>query len=621
MTRNNPSRTWVVSPDLLSVVTADGRFEDINPAWLDTFGWTEQEVKGSRYSDFVHPEDLAATDAALHALRRGEPVLRFENRYRGKDGSYRWLSWVAVPEGSTYLCSARDITHEKLASEERDRLWALSEDMLARADYEGKMSAVNPAWTAVLGFSQRELLSRPYADFMHPDDTGVTLGALASMGQTGRPTRFENRILSADGNYKPIGWTVSPEPDGRNFIAVGRDLSDYKARERELIQAQEALRQAQKMEAVGQLTGGIAHDFNNLLNAISINLEMLSRRMALGQFDATEKYVNMALGAVRRGATLTQRLLAFSRRQTLDPQPVDVYQLVTGIEDMIRHTAGPEVNVEVQGEPGLWSINVDPSQLENSLLNLCINARDAMLPHGGLLRITADNQVLDAGNARALDLPAGDYVSVSVIDTGAGMPPDVMARAFDPFFTTKPLGQGTGLGLSMVYGFVRQSGGHVQAQSQPGNGTTMCMYFPRHDGMVREAETPAASELNVSTDGDVILLIDDEETLRVVVAEVLGLGGYQVLQAPDGPSGMEILRSGARVDLLITDVGLPNGMNGRQVADAARVVRPGLKVLFITGYAENAAVGNGLLDPGMHVLTKPFDMAALSTRVEELLER
>ena len=613
-------RTWDITPNLLAVMTPNEYFEEVNPAWTATLGWSAAEMKSRPYTSFLHPDDLNASADAYERVRHGDPVLRFENRYRCKDGSYRWLSWVTVPEHDKFYCTARDITAEKGAEAERDRLWALSEDMLARADYDGKMTAVNPAWTKVLGYSEHQLLTRPYADIIHPDDVQVTVAALLAMGRTGQPTRFENRILASGGEWKPIGWTVSPEPDGVHFIAVGRDLADYKARERELLQAQEALRQAQKMEAVGQLTGGLAHDFNNLLAGINGNLQILELRLAQGHRDGLERYVHAGRASVRRAAALTQRLLAFSRRQTLDPKPTDVNRLIAGLEDMIRRTVGPNVEVEVVGAGGIWLTKVDASQLENSLLNLCINARDAMAPNGGRLTIETANKWLDARSAKERDLPPGQYVSLCVTDIGTGMTPEVIARAFDPFFTTKPIGAGTGLGLSMVYGFVRQSGGQVRAYSEVGSGTTMCMYFPRYLGAADVVEEEKPVKLD-SGSGETVLVIDDEQTIRSFVVEVLEENGYAALEAGDGASGLRILQSSARIDLLITDVGLPGGMNGRQVADAARASRPGLKVLFVTGFAENALVGNGHMEAGMEVLTKPFDIVELTQKVRELIDR
>ncbi|MFN4121196.1 ATP-binding protein [Acidovorax sp.] len=392
-------------------------------------------------------------------------------------------------------------------------------------------------------------------------------------------------------------------------------------RTRELMEVEAKFRQSQKMEAIGQLTGGIAHDFNNLLAGMGASLQVLEKRLKAQKFDNTERYIGMAQGAVRRAASLTQRLLAFSRRQTLDPRPTDVNRLVGGIEEMVRRTVGPSVEVEVVGAGGLWLTRVDPSQLENAVLNLCINARDAMAPNGGRLTIETANKWLDDRAAAERDLPAGQYISLCVTDTGVGMTPEIIARAFDPFFTTKPMGQGTGLGLSMVYGFVRQSGGQVRIYSVPGEGTTMCLYLPRYMGEADQTEANAPPTFDHRADGEVVLLIEDEATIRGLIAEELEDLGYNVISVGDGPAGLHVLQSSRRIDLLLTDVGLPGGLNGRQVADAGRVTRPDLKVLFITGYAENAAVGNGLLAFGMEVITKPFDVAALAAKVQEMIER
>ena len=392
-------------------------------------------------------------------------------------------------------------------------------------------------------------------------------------------------------------------------------------RTNELMEVEAKFRQSQKMEAIGQLTGGIAHDFNNLLAGMSASLQVLEKRLNARNFDNTERYIGMAQGAVRRAAALTQRLLAFSRRQTLDPRPTDVNRLVGGIEEMVRRTVGPSVEVEVVGAGGLWLTQVDPSQLENAVLNLCINARDAMAPNGGRLTIETANKWLDDRAAAERELPPGQYISLCVTDTGVGMTPEVIARAFDPFFTTKPMGQGTGLGLSMVYGFVRQSGGQVRIYSVPGEGTTMCLYLPRYMGEADQENPHVQPTFDHRADGEVVLVIEDEATIRGLIAEELEDLGYNVISVGDGPAGLHVLQSERRIDLLLTDVGLPGGLNGRQVADAGRVTRPDLKVLFITGYAENAAVGNGLLAFGMEVITKPFDVAALAAKVQEMIER
>ena len=389
-------------------------------------------------------------------------------------------------------------------------------------------------------------------------------------------------------------------------------------RTRDLLDAQEALRQAQKMEAVGQLTGGIAHDFNNLLAGMSISLELLQRRVSQGQLGDVERYVRMGQDGIKRAASLTQRLLAFARRQTLDPKALDINRLVAGMEELIHRSIGPDVLLEVVSAEDLWTTKVDASQLENSLLNLCINARDAMAPTGGHLTIATANKLLDERSVMGTDLMPGEYVSLCVTDTGAGIAPETIGRIFDPFYTTKPTGQGTGLGLSMVYGFVRQSGGQVQVYSEVGHGTTMCLYLPRYMGESDPPEAIPAAGVVPRGNGKRIVVIEDETTIRELMCEVLQEAGYTVATAEDGPSGLRILETTGRVDMLITDVGLPGGLNGRQVADAARVTRPELKVLFITGYAEKAAVGNGMLEPGMQLLTKPFDIAAFANKVKEM---
>ncbi len=388
----------------------------------------------------------------------------------------------------------------------------------------------------------------------------------------------------------------------------------------ERLKLEETLRQAQKMETVGQLTGGIAHDFNNLLSGISGSLELLQIRLKQGRSGAdTERYILAAQGAARRAAALTHRLLAFARRQTLDPKPTDINRLVTDMTELIRRTVGPSVTLEVVGASGLWTARVDANQLENALLNLCINARDAM-PAGGRITIETANKWLDDRASRQRDLPAGQYLSLCVTDTGTGMTREVQERAFDPFFTTKPLGEGTGLGLSMVYGFARQSGGQVRIYSEVDHGTTMCIYLPRHVGEVEAPEAHAFEpEAVSSTLNETVLIVDDEPTVRMLVMEVLEDFGYQGIEAADGASALAVLRSDRRIDLLITDVGLPGGMNGRQVADAGRTLRAGLKVLFITGYADNAVIGDGHLDRGMQVLTKPFSIEALAVRIRSMV--
>ena len=484
---------------------------------------------------------------------------------------------------------------------------------------------------------------------VHPDDKLGLAAAIEEAITRGGAYAHQYRVRRTDGNYYWIeaNGRVEHAPGGTplSFPGVLLDVEERHAleaerdraaaalralnetleqriadRTAELMHAEEQLRQSQKMEAVGQLTGGLAHDFNNLLTGISGSLELLGTRASQGRLDSLDRYISAAQGAARRAAALTHRLLAFSRRQTLDPTPTDINRLIGGMEELIRRTVGSAVEIEVVGAAGLWTTLIDAHQLENALLNLCINARDAM-PDGGRITIETANKWLDDHAARERDLLPGQYLSLCVTDTGTGMTPEVISRAFDPFFTTKPIGQGTGLGLSMIYGFVRQSGGQVRIYSELDQGTTMCLYLPRHFGAAADVEAAGArTGLPIAEAGETVLVVDDEPTVRMLVTEILEDLGYTAIEAVDGLAGLRILRSDVRVDLLVTDVGLPGGMNGRQMADAGRVERPKLKVLFITGCAENAVVGNGHLEPGMHVLTKPFAMEALANRIKELID-
>ncbi len=396
---------------------------------------------------------------------------------------------------------------------------------------------------------------------------------------------------------------------------------EHKVQERtaELMKSEAALRQSQKMEAVGQLTGGLAHDFNNLLGAISGSLELIKRQV--GKESPSLRYVEMGQTATKRAAALTHRLLAFSRQQALAPKVVRVNQLIGGFEELIRRSIGPQVTLEVVAGISVWPVLVDPSQLENALLNLCINSRDAM-PDGGRLVVETANRSLDERTASSEQMLPGQYVSISVSDDGTGMPPEVLARAFDPFYTTKPLGVGTGLGLSMVYGFARQSGGQARIYSEVGGGTTVCVYLPRYVGDIPAELEAAQTPPPVDTvgRGETVLVVDDEASVRQLMVETLREMGYHVLEADSGLRAMEVLQANAAsVDLLVTDVGLPGGMNGRQVADAARTVRPDLKVLFVTGYAENAVLSHGHLPTGMQVLTKPFELQVFGQKVQTLI--
>ena len=598
-------------------------------------------LDGTAWTAIVHPDDVEAAGRAWAAALAAGSHYETEFRIRRADGAYRWFLVRAEPlrgpDGAAvrWIGTNTDIEERRRAAaqleglnqtleqqveertRDRDRMWRLSTDVMLVARFDATIVAVNPAWTALFGWSEAELVGWSFMDLVHPDDAASTAAAAGDLSAGSVIPRFENRYRHKDGSYRWLSWTAVPD---ESFIhAVGRDVQAEKEAAQALAKTEEALRQSQKMEAVGQLTGGLAHDFNNLLTGISGSLELLQTRMTQGRLTDLDRYINAAQGASKRAAALTHRLLAFSRRQTLDPKPTDVNALIHGMEELVRRTVGPAIHVEVVGAAGLWPALVDPPQLENALLNLCINARDAM-PEGGRITIETANKWLDERAARERELPPGQYLSLCVTDTGTGMTPDVIARAFDPFFTTKPTGQGTGLGLSMIYGFARQSGGQVRIYSEVGEGTTMCIYLPRHYGEAEGAEgLPDLASAPRAEQGETVLIVDDEPSIRMLVTEVLEDLGYTAIEAADAVAGLKVLQSDVRIDLLVTDVGLPGGMNGRQMADAGRVGRPGLKVLFITGYAENAAVGNGHLEPGMAVLTKPFVMETLATRIKDLI--
>ncbi len=385
---------------------------------------------------------------------------------------------------------------------------------------------------------------------------------------------------------------------------------------------EEALRQSLKMEAVGQLTGGLAHDFNNLLTGMMGNLDLMRSHLARGKTSELDRYVNSTMAIVKRGAAVTHRLLAFARRQTLDPRPTDVNRLVRNMEELLQRSAGSTIKVRSILAEDAWPTLCDRNQLENALLNLVINARDAM-PEGGRLKIETDNIIVGERQAmpgRTDLVRPGDYLTIAVADSGQGMSPEVIARAFEPFFTTKPVGEGSGLGLSMIYGFVQQSGGHVLLQAEAGSGTTVTIYLPRHIGDVLEDDVKAPAAVpQPSTSSATVLLVEDDEDVRAVISETLSNLGYRVLEAGDSPSGLLAVASPDPIDLLLSDVGLPGGMNGLQLADAARLQRPDLRVLFMTGYGDRADFANKNMKRGMQLITKPFALDALAMKVETMI--
>lgn len=492
-----------------------------------------------------------------------------------------------------------------IRSAERDRLWTLSQDMLARADYAGMMSAVSPAWTQILGWSESELLSRGYASFMHPEDEPQTLAAIAQMAETRRPTRFQNRIARRDGGWKPIEWTVAPEADGLNFVAVGRDLSEAKAREADLEVAQEALRQSQKMEAMGSLTGGVAHDFNNLLTPIIGSLDMLVCK-GLGT-DREKRLIAGALQSAERAKTLVQRLLAFARRQPLQPTAVDVARVIDSMTGLIGSTVGPTITMRVDlGE--LPPAKADLNQLEMALLNLAVNARDAM-PDGGTLTIGARRETVLTADSGTI--APGNYVRLSVGDSGCGMDEETRRRAVEPFFSTKGVGKGTGLGLSMVHGLTAQLGGGLTIDSTPGHGTVVSLWLPVSTAAILDDERPSDLQAAPTRIGTA-LLVDDEELVRMSTAHMLAELNYRVIEAVTAEEALRMIGDGLVPDIVVTDHLMP-GMSGAQLAGSLKRSHPSLPVLIVSGYAEE-----GGIDAAIPRLTKPFRNAELQASLSAL---
>src|SRR5882672_9362053 len=603
----------------------------------------------------VYPEDREATEKKFRdavAGTAGEYSVQYRI-IRPIDGETRWISVKSTIErdengkGIRLVGAHTDVTEQvaaeqalrqseeryrKLADQlaelnatlaqrveektrERDRIWNVSQDLLVVADRDGVWRTVNPAWTRTLGWSEAELLNRTSEWLEHPDDAGIAQTQVKRLGAGETTVRFESRFRHKDGSCRWLSWTGVSDKD--THYAVAREVTAEKAAAERLKATAEALRQSQQREAVGQLTGGIAPDFNNLLTGIVGSLYLLQTRLDQGRTDNVARYIDAAMTSANRAAALTHRLLAFARRQPLIPKSVDANQLVVSLEDLLRRTIGETIDLDIHVSDDLWFTLCDPNQLESALLNLAINARDAM-PDGGKLTIRTENARLEGVTADTPALSPGDYICIGVTDTGTGMSAEVAARAFDPFFTTKPIGQGTGLGLSMIYGFARQSDGHVTIDSKLGRGTSARLYLPRYQGGVAAPHRSAARAAEHAATGETVLVVEDEPVVRAVIVEMLGEQGYQTLEAVDGPSGLRILRANARIDLLVTDVGLP-GMNGRQLADQARETRPGLKVLFITGYAESVAISDGFLQPGMEMITKPFDLDNLSQRIRAMV--
>jgi len=498
---------------------------------------------------------------------------------------------------------------------DRDRMWRLSTDVMTVLDRQHRVLTGNPAWTSVLGRKPAALEGRDFLSLQLESDRAAIGAELRRLDEGVTTVRFDGHALHHDGSLRLLMWTAVRD-EGR-IHAVGRDMTAEREASDALKRSEAALYQSQKMESVGQLTGGVAHDFNNLLQVVSGNLQLLARLNAGNE--RGEKHVANAMAAVARGAKLTSHLLAFARRQPLEPKVVNIGRFVSGMDDMLRRSLGESIEIETIVSGGLWNTLADPSQVENALLNLAINARDAM-DGAGKLTIEAGNASLDEAYVRQHEeVLAGQYVMLAVTDTGSGMPPEVLAKVFDPFFTTKAEGKGTGLGLSMVYGFVKQSGGHVKIYSELGHGTTVKMYLPRANQA--EDARPVESRLAMVGGEETILVAEDDDDVRATVVELLGQLGYRVLQARDAASALAIVESGISIDLLFTDVVMPGPLRSPELARQARERQPDIAVLFTSGYTQNAIVHGGRLDAGVELLGKPYTQDALAQKIRRMLDQ
>ena len=578
----------------------------------------------------VHPDDPPIIDGLSDRLVG--PSFREFRIIRADTGETRWMARRgesvrdSVVKTIQFVGVIYDVTAAKLAQEhlreladtleervrertrERDRVWTLSQDLFSVCGFDGVQQAINPAWETVLGYTEAELIGSRLDTLFHPEDLEAANEHFAALAHMKTSRDFDCRLRHKNGTYRWINWTAIPE--NRVFYSIGRDVTHRK-------QLEDLLRQSQKMEAVGQLTGGLAHDFNNMLMGIIGGMEIMRRRVADGKIQDLNRLIEMALSSAERAAALTHRLLAFSRRQSLDSRALEVNALIGSIEDLLRRTLGERVTIILDLDAEVWTAIGDANQLESAMLNLAINARDAM-PDGGRLTIgTANAKLARDFTDDYPDLMPGEYIKITVADTGVGMSPQVMRRVFEPFYTTKPIGQGTGLGLSMVYGFAQQSKGHVALESRIGSGTTVTLYLPRFNA---ETNAEGAERATVAPRGagETVLIIEDDETVRQLVIEVLNELGYAAIEARNGDEAIAILKSSQSLDLMVSDVGLP-GLNGRQIATIAREYRPDLQILFMTGYAADATDRPNFLGPGMDLILKPFSMEAIAVRIRSII--
>jgi PAS domain S-box-containing protein len=613
-------RIWQLSEDLLGVSNFEGYFTSVNPAWTNLLGWSEDEIKKLHVSELRHPDDAAHSMAGRRRLAEGVPTVRMENRFRHKDGSWRWIAWTLSAEGGLIYLIGRHVTAEKLAAEalrESERQFRMlvagvTDHALFRLDPHGVVSNWNAGAQRIMGYAGHEIVGQHLSRFYTLADraAGIPERACETAAQSGT-CAAEGWRVRKDGSlfFASVVIDAIRDEDGKliGFAKITRDITERREAEAKLQRAQEQLAQSQKMEALGQLTGGIAHDFNNMLMVVSGNAQILKHRLRdqrnLRAIEAIEL-------AAARGEILTRQLLAFSRRQALNPTVISLRQRLTAFRDLLTSSARGDIKLVIDIARNVWPVAVDVHELELALVNLVVNSRDAM-PDGGTITIAAKNVQL-----RPEDTPEhlrGEFVALVVTDTGCGIEADVLQKVFEPFFTTKRLDKGTGLGLSQVYGLTRQSGGTVTITSRVGNGTTVAIYLPRShrppsDQSIANGEPPQGCET--------VLLVEDNSEVREVAGMLLEQLGYRVCHVASATAALQLLASGEGVDLVFTDVVMPGELDGLALAHQVKEDHPDIAVLLTSGYAKAA----NTLEAGFPVLRKPYQLPTLARAIREALD-
>ncbi|MFL6711290.1 MAG: PAS domain-containing protein [Massilia sp.] len=623
-----PNQAWIAD--------SAGELIWFNQRVYEYSGAAQGELDGGGWTAMVHPDDLAATMASWQAALAARTPYEVEFRLRRGGGIvYRWfiaralpvfdnatsvLRWIGTNtdvEAQKAAAAALGRLNESLEAEvarrtaDRDRMWRLSTDIMLVAEFDSSIVAINPAWQAMLGWTECELIGTAFLDLVHPDDVEATVREAGSLSKGNKTLYFENRYRHRDGSYRWLSWTAVPDAD--YIHAVARDVTHEREQKAALEQTEMALRQAQKLESIGKLTGGVAHDFNNILQVVSGSMQLLQGHLAGNE--AARDRLATAMHAVERGAKLASHLLAFARRQPLQPVVLQPRDVLRDMEELLRRALGETIRIDMAAPDDCWPALLDQHQLENVLLNLAINARDAM-PDGGILRIEAANLGLAAACTER-DIPCGDYVRFVVADTGTGMSAAVLEQACEPFFTTKKEGEGTGLGLSMAYGFVKQSGGHFRIDSTPGEGATVTMYFPRSHAQAQPA-TPQPQQSAVGGNEAILVVEDDADVQATVVATLIELG-YKVYKADDAQAALGILKSGMHIDLLFTDVVMPGPLRSPELARQAKLLHPDIEVLFTSGYTQDALMHGGRLDADVALISKPYRREQLARKLRHML--